>query len=409
MIQLNHPTGNANVRHVLHALHQNGLLSGFWTTVASSPTNQRWLPRRLGELLKRRSYDFLPSNKINTIPWREACRVLLPFGNKLESGPFSIDAVFQEFDSHVANNLNAKSVKYVYSYEDSALKTFQKATSLGIGCIYDLPVGYWKQAYYDYAEESELQPQWREALIGLNDSEAKKERKTQEIHQASVVFVPSTYTARTLTTENIKGEILINPFGSPPACHIDESPGSDTKGPLKVLFVGSVQQRKGISYMFDAVESLAKHVSLTIVGSVPSRFPLIEAHLAKHQYYNYLPHNELLPLMRQHDVLILPSISDGFGLVILEALSQGLPVIASENTGGPDVITGGVNGWVVPIRSSEAIRHCLEKMLSDRQNLTAMRYAALQFANTNSWDHYEKRLLNALSRFIDTDQSVAAK
>jgi len=77
--------------------------------------------------------------------------------------------------------------------------------------------------------------------------------------------------------------------------------------------------------------------------------------LERHHWIASLPHPLILEQMRQHDVLVLPSLFEGYALVINEALSQGLPVIATANSGATEAVRDGVEGFIVPIRSSQAI------------------------------------------------------
>jgi glycosyltransferase involved in cell wall biosynthesis len=100
--------------------------------------------------------------------------------------------------------------------------------------------------------------------------------------------------------------------------------------------------------------------------------------------------------MRDSDVLVFPSLFEGFGLVILEAMSQGVPVITTPNTGGVDVIQEGVDGFIVPIRSAEAIVDRVG-LLENRDFLTVMSLRALQKAALCSWGHYRRGIVDAVS------------
>jgi starch synthase len=101
----------------------------------------------------------------------------------------------------------------------------------------------------------------------------------------------------------------------------------------------------------------------------------------------------MLREMKRHDVLVLPSLFEGFGLVILEAMAQGLVVIATPHTAAPDVIENGIDGFVVPIRSAEAIAEKLEALLKDRTQLHEMKLAAQRKAQQFRWEVYRRRLV----------------
>jgi glycosyltransferase involved in cell wall biosynthesis len=100
--------------------------------------------------------------------------------------------------------------------------------------------------------------------------------------------------------------------------------------------------------------------------------------------------------MAEHDIFIFPSLFEGFGLVILEAMSQGLPVITTPNTGGPMIIKDGKDGFIVPIRDSQAIVDRVVKLAHDRERLSAMSLAAVRRAIALSWSKYEDTLSNTI-------------
>ena len=105
-----------------------------------------------------------------------------------------------------------------------------------------------------------------------------------------------------------------------------------------------------------------------------------------------MPHGDLLREMRQHDVLVLPSLFEGFGLVILEAMAQGLVVIATPHTAAPDIFDDGIDGFIVPIRSSAAIAEKLQLLEGDRARLREMKMAAHKKAQLHRWEHYRSAL-----------------
>ncbi|MBV2350345.1 glycosyltransferase family 4 protein [Synechococcus sp. HK05] len=292
-------------------------------------------------------------------------------------------------------------LRSVYAYEDSALCTFQAAERLGLRRIYDLPIGYWRSAQQIFQEERELKPEWACTLTGLNDSRAKLERKDLELQLADLVVVPSEFVLSTLVEHGATAApIAVVPFGSPQP--LAEPPPPLSAGPLRVLYVGSLGQRKGLSYALDAVNSLGSQVSLTLVGKVTASHcrPLVVA-LEHHHWIETLPHSQILEQMRQHDVLLLPSLFEGYALVITEALSQGLPVITTPNSGGMSSVRDGVEGFIVPIRDSLAIAERLQLLIDDRDHLAAMRLACLKRAADLSWSCYHAKLIDSLTQILD--------
>ncbi len=148
-------------------------------------------------------------------------------------------------------------------------------------------------------------------------------------------------------------------------------------------------------------------VELTLLGqkTTPDCPPLNEA-VRAHRWIPSLPHAALLDEMSRQDALVFPSLFEGFGLVIPEAMSRGLPVIASTHTAAPDLFSAdGVEGFLVPIRSAEAIAEKLELLHRDRARLRAMSRAALDRAEALRWADYHRGIC-AVARAALTDDAT---
>ena len=232
-------------------------------------------------------------------------------------------------------------------------------------------------------------------MTGLLDSKEKLARKDEELRLADAIVVPGSFVKETLgMASGIKGKIQVINFGGPTPA-VSES-GKGHHGKLRLLYVGSLTQRKGLSYLFKAVDRLGESVELTVVGAKPlGHCKLLESALSRHTWIPSLPHHKILEVMREHDVFVFPSLFEGFGLVLLEAMSQGVPVITTPHTGGPDIISDGVDGFIVPIRSSEAIVEKVE-LLTDRDRLVAMSEQAVKKAAFCSWERYQRNTLKTV-------------
>ena len=99
--------------------------------------------------------------------------------------------------------------------------------------------------------------------------------------------------------------------------------------------------------------------------------------------------------MRQHDVLVFPSLFEGFGQVITEAMAQGTPVITTERTAGPDIIEHEKNGWLVNAGSAEAITAILEQLLLRPQLIEAVGGQACETAKKRPWRTYQEEIARA--------------
>jgi len=403
MILFSHPTGNANVRYAALGLQQAGLLGEFWTCLNARPDSPlaRLLPGSLAKQLNRRSFPPALQPYLKSHPWREISRLLAPrlkLGNlaRHEKGILSVDAVYQSLDRRVSRRVRAKSgFSGVYAYEDGAAFTFREAKNRGLKCFYDLPIGYWRAARTLLLEEAEREPAWASTLIGNEDSEAKTARKDEELALADTVFVASSYTLQTLAqVPHLRAPVVVLPYGAPPRpLHAPRRLTREPNGRLRAIFVGSLGQRKGLSYLFDACRSLGSGVELTVIGTPPLEpCRALNDELKRVRWIPSCPHAQVLEEMATHDVFVFPSLFEGFGLVLLEAMAMGLPVITTAHTAGPDLMTDGKEGFIVPIRSAAAIEEKLDLLRKEPERIEAMGSRAAARASTFTWEAYGSRL-----------------
>ncbi|MEI6351105.1 MAG: glycosyltransferase family 4 protein [Verrucomicrobiota bacterium] len=418
MILLSHPTGNNFSRALLAGLLKAGLLGRFVTSVAVKES-AGWLnglPSKLrGELL-RRKFD-LPDSFIETHPLRELCRLAASksgarFLTRHDTGLLSWNSVYRGVDRAVARGLpraiEEHQITAVYAYEDGALETFRAARRLGLERIYDLPIAYWETGRRLMAEEQERVPAWRITLEGMQDSETKLRAKTEELDLANTVVCPSQFVYDSLPESARENKrCIVAPFGSPPPRQRGPnapSPGGDrapqlqASAPLRILFAGSMTQRKGLADLFAAMQLVRRRdVQLVVFGSPVAPMAFYRREFSDFVYEAPRPHKEVLRLMETCDVLVLPSIVEGRALVQQEAMSCGLPLIITPNTGGEDLIEEGRTGFLVPIRSPEAIAEKVHWFADHRGELEAMREHARRKAAELTWSAYANAILAGMA------------
>lgn len=131
------------------------------------------------------------------------------------------------------------------------------------------------------------------------------------------------------------------------------------KNRLKVLFVGRFDQQKGVDVLLEAIAMLGEQVHAVLAGasvvgggesySIPPNGTTV----------GWVSPAELETLFAQADVLVVPSRWEGFGLIAVEGMRAGLPVVASAVGGLPEIVQNGVTGLIVEPNSSEALVHAL--------------------------------------------------
>ena len=221
-------------------------------------------------------------------------------------------------------------------------------------------------------------------------------KEEAEYHEADAIFVPSTFARQSFLQAGIQpGKVVTIPYG----VRLEEYfPVPKRDDVFRVLCVARLTVRKGIRYLLEATSRLALPNSEVVLrGTAPAESrPLLAGYEGHFRLQSPVPRSELRDLYSQASVLVLPSVEDGFGLVIGQAMACGVPVIATTHTGGPDLITDGKDGFIVPIRSAAAIGERIEYLHSHPEERAAMGRAALEKVRSlNGWEHYANQVLHA--------------
>jgi len=415
-VTLVHPTGNPCAHHAALALSEAALLHAVVTTVAHDPAGRlaqaiKILPsiiqQPVNRELQRRAWLDGIATAVYRHPWREICRLgviksglsaPLGFG---ALGP--IDWVYTALDRHVAEH-HLQSIDAVYAYEDGAATTFAQAKMQQTLCLYDLPIMFHRMARELQTEEAERFPELASALQAAHEPTWKLERKEQELQLADHIFVASSVTQRSLLQADVAPQkISVIPYGAP----VDYFQPCPNHAPhFRALFVGRVGPRKGVHYLLQAWQALKLPAAeLQIVGV--NEFPAgwLAGYEGQISYVPSVPHATLGDYYNAANVFVFPSLVEGFGLVLLEAMACGVPVITTPNTAGPDIITDGVEGFIVPIRDIESLQEKLEWCYQHPQELAEMGRAARRKAETLTWDLYRQRLAGRVQALLGQEKS----
>jgi glycosyltransferase involved in cell wall biosynthesis len=206
---------------------------------------------------------------------------------------------------------------------------------------------------------------------------------------ADLIVCSSTFARATLLKGGIPHEkIRIIPLGvnlsvfTPPVVRSDQ--------PFRFVFVGSVSAQKGVPLILDAWRSLQPTgAELWLAGSVSNRARGLIPDLPGLKILGQVPSDRVQDLLRQCNVLLFPSYFEGFGLVLLEAMACGLPVIAASSTGAPDLIlTAGDGGWIIPPGDLQSLAEAMQTCLAHPARTLNAAVRARQIAEAHSWFHF---------------------
>jgi glycosyltransferase involved in cell wall biosynthesis len=144
-------------------------------------------------------------------------------------------------------------------------------------------------------------------------------------------------------------------------------------GPLRVCYVGSLDLRKGFAYLLQAIRAVGpQHIRLRIVGATGDRdcARLLARESAGLQVESAA--GDALPVYRQSELFVVPTLEDGLPFVLVEGLACGLPVIVTREAGAAECVQPGQSGWVVPAGEAESLAAAMEEALQRRKELWNM-------------------------------------
>jgi glycosyltransferase involved in cell wall biosynthesis len=224
---------------------------------------------------------------------------------------------------------------------------------------------------------------------------AGNERDARKYALSDLIIVPSAFARRAVLDLGADPKrIATVPYGLD-ARWFD---GPNQPVPGRVLFVGSVRLLKGSHYLAAAARILGRRRVPCEVRVVGPCAPDVVRHPAFHgpAYAGQVPRSRIAHEFRRADVFAFPTLCDSFGLVQLEAMACGVPVITTPNCAS--VVRDGVDGFIVPIRDAEAIAEKVELLLADRALRDRMGQNARERAGEFTWARYGERLVGALHR-----------
>ncbi len=237
----------------------------------------------------------------------------------------------------------------------------------------------------------------RWGLKPVRTSQRFIDREEVEYRQCDRLVVPSNFVKRSFVERGVNADkIEVNGYGA------DLSRFAKVAGPptdrFVVLFVGGVRFRKGIPYLLEAFRRFnhPNKVLKMLGGVTPEiREYLSMAPLDDVEFIGPVPNAQLSHHMSSAHVMVLPSVEDGFGMVMAEAMACGCPVIATRNTGAEDLFDDGEQGFIGPIRDPQFIADRLQLLADDpdlRERLS--RSAQSKLRTIGGWDQYGEKYWN---------------
>jgi glycosyltransferase involved in cell wall biosynthesis len=341
----------------------------------------------------------IPAAKIHTFPWLHA-----PF---MARGKIGLNRsawlnhewawwAHKTLDYYVASQLKTPSILIALS--GSGLHAGRKMQGLGGIHICDRGSSHIRVQHELLSEEySRYGQRWH----GIDSRTISKEE--EEYEQADWISVPSQFCFDSFISQGISATKLLKiPYGSRlERFHPPDSPGTVHQD-FRVLFVGAAGPRKGFIDLLSAFQKLQHpRKQLVLIGSVAPEAMALLQNVDQEQIslLGTVPNAQLRDHYCRASVFVLPSIEEGLAMVIGEAMACGCPVIATSNTGASELITDGVEGFIVPIRSAQLIADRLQQLADQPHLRDEMGQAALRrVQKLGGWDTYGEMWVSALEK-----------
>ena len=404
MIILSH-SGKQHSYHTALAMYKLGKLERFYTSsYVRSSFLQKQIEKKPENILSRRYIKGLPGSLVSA-NWRFEIpeMVLRKIHGKSASVQKYVYLRDTHFDQYIANKIQkinpeqSKNLNF-WGFQGSCHDSLEAANKKGIKSICELSTAHVVSARRILGEEAKLHPEWAGSIDNLVFPAEYEKRLVEEPHIAKRVVAASAFTRESLLEAGIESEkIDVLPLGCDTE-HIYYAENPDDRiasRPLRLLFAGTVTQRKGIKYLLEAMRKImpGKDIELHIIGGVQGSDEALRNYKGLYNYHGAVSQQELFRTFREYDALVLPTIFEGFGLVIVEAMAAGLPVITTPHSMGPEVISEGKNGYIVPVRDIDVLANAIISLREKTDEaFLDMRKSARQAALGYSWEGYAERM-----------------
>jgi glycosyltransferase involved in cell wall biosynthesis len=401
-ITISHPHGSLFSYHAARALEEKNWLNSFQTGVTRHSAVSKLLShlsRDSEQRLFNRSYKGIQPQRQQSHIWWEAISRL---GKRVTSRGLSsqvkwYDVLFYGHDWQVAQELEGEN-DAVYAYEDGARKTFIAAKRQDIATIYELPAGYYLGPAGEFTVARNMYPSVE--VDPIREPVWKQRRKNEELELADLVVCPSGWASESLKyAPQFEKRVVVVPYGTPADEIAKRAHKPDRE--FTILFAGRISLGKGVPYLLEAWKKLnLRDARLVLAGSIHLDHNFLKDYAGYYQHVGHLPRIQLMNELRSADLFVFPSLAEGFGMVIGEAMAVGVPVLTTVNTGGPELITDGKEGWCIPTHDIASLVERIEWSYHHRDSLYDMGNLARRRAEQWSWADYRRKLSTELSKFF---------
>ena len=377
--------------HALEALVTEAYFGKFWAETGLAGQN-------FHRFAKARHHPDIPPTKAVRSLGAFVRTLRARFDRRKDSPHLAIaDRLLGEKAGQVALRRRAPLIGYSY-YADAA---FRMMAGSGLPRILFQVHPNGKYLRELFRQEIEKVPEARASLMEEAEMSPLFAANDEACAMADAVICASTFTRSSLAAAGSVAPAHVVGYGVDLDVFTARSAAPSAK-PLTVGFVGALSQRKGARYLLGALAALPKGAARLILYTRAAidrdlirGFASVDVELR-----SGLSDTALAADIRRCDLVALPSIAEGFGLVILEAMACGVPVLCTTSTGGADFIRHRRNGLLIEPGSVAAIEQELAWALTHRDELFQLGQAARAEAEKHTWAEYRRKFFAAYANVI---------
>ena len=372
--------------HALEALVTEAYFSKFWAETGMAGKN-------FHRFAKVRHHADIPATKAVRSYGAFVQTLQARFNRRKDSPHFAIaDRLLSEKAGQVALARRAPLIAYSY-YADAAFR-FMEGSGLPRVLFQVHPNGKYLREIFQ--REIEKVPEAKASLMEETEMSPLFAHNDDTFVRSDAVICASSFTKHSLASAGSQAPAHVVGYGVDLELFSARAERPVAK-PLTVGFVGALSQRKGARYLLAALASLPKGAAKLVIYTRASvDRDLIRGYEGVDvEIRGGLSDAALAADMKQCDLVALPSIAEGFGLVILEAMACGVPVLCTTSTGGADFIQHRQNGLLIAPGSAEAIHQELDWALTHRDELFQIGQVARVEAEKHTWPEYRRKFFAA--------------
>src|SRR6185295_13368886 len=316
----------------------------------------RWIPEgRIKKYLRKRYHPPLDSRRVRV---RLLPSIITKFATGKARDSQTRDRwVFwhnAQFDRWVASNL-PRFGNLAFGYESSSLLTFRRAIESGVPRVLYQPIACAEKSATLLEEERRRFPALAGTLRYNWFPEEELDRRREERQLADAILCASSFTRDSLIEAGVEpGKIFVEPYG------VDQSvfaPSQEKFPRFSVAWASSFTQTKGIGYLLEALAREPVPGMELVLAGYPYGVDAVAPYenRIRVRRLGHISRQEIGKMMGRCHAHVFPTLIEGFGRNIIEAMASGLPVVTTGHCAGPDLIEDGVTGFIVPIRDVDAI------------------------------------------------------